>query len=269
MCRDQPRPRNASSVIRPCCSHWRSSIIRFVSDQQKQNETDGDDKAAAAKTGRFSLHGLSAAFARLTGTTSAQSPTEKVAAALDELQDASSSPGSEVLSPRMIVEGMLFVGNSEGRPITGREMAAQIRDVSPREIDTLVDELNTMYADNGTTYRIVGEGKGYRMRLNAEYDVVRQRLQGRVREAKLTTTAIEVLSIVAYRQPITADEVTRLRNGRSHAVLSQLVRRGLLSLERPAGVPRRPIYQTTDRFNRLFRVDSPQDLPSSEDLDDN
>ena len=236
-----------------------------MSDQQKQE--NAEDKADG-KSGRFSLHGLSAAFARLTGTSNPEPPAEGVAQALDEFQEATHSPGSEVLSPRMIVEGMLFVGNSEGRPISSREMASHIRDVSPREIDTLVDELNAIYADSETTYNIVSEGKGYRMSLNAEYDVVRQRLQGRVREAKLTTTAIEVLSIVAYRQPISAEEVTRLRGGRSHAVLSQLVRRGLLSLERPRSTPRKPIYQTTDRFNRLFRVDSPKDLPSSEDLDD-
>ena len=61
--------------------------------------------------------------------------------------------------------------------------------------------------------------------------------------------------------------------------LNQLIRRGLLCLERPVGLERpdggandssrqQPTYYTTERFNRLFGIDSPQDLPSSEDLDD-
>ncbi len=232
------------------------------------NPPQNDETGGGEKPGRFSLHNLSAAFARLTGTSEAKSPTADVAEAFDELQASPESTGSEVLSPRMIVEGMLFVGNADGRPLSSREMAAHIRDVSPREVETLIDELNEMYATTNTAYRIACEGKGYHYVLDAKFDAVRQRFHGRVREAKLTPTAIEVLSVVAYRQPINAEEVGQLRGGRSHKLLSQLVRRGLLRLERPESSPRKPIYHTTDRFNTLFRISSPQDLPSSEDLDD-
>jgi len=242
-----------------------------VSDPLKNNpaKIDNDSEPSNnAKGGRFSLHGLSAAFARLTGTSESKPSTADVAKTLDELQAPAESAGNEVLSPRMIVEGMLFVGNSDGRPLTSREMASHIRDVSPREVETLIDELNAMYAQTGTAYRIVSKGKGYRFMLGTKFDALRHRFHGRVREAKLTPTAIEVLSIVAYRQPIGADDVTQLRGGRSHSLLSQLVRRGLLRLERPTETPRKPLYHTTGRFNTLFQIDSPQDLPSSEDLDD-
>jgi segregation and condensation protein B len=166
------------------------------------------------------------------------------------------------------VEGMLFVGDSEGKSLTNRQIAANIRDVSPQEVDALIEEINLGYREAGTTYEIVSEGAGYRMQIHPEFDSVRQRFLGRVREAKLTPTAIEVLSVVAYRQPVTADQVKELRSAPSGALLSQLVRRGLLCLERSKQAPKIPTYHTTDRFNRLFRIDSPKDLPSSEDLDD-
>lgn len=232
------------------------------------NERPALEKPSSAKSGRFSLQNLSAAFARLTGTSEPQSSTDDVAETLEELQDSAGSVQSEVLSPQMIVEGMLFVGNSDGRPLTSREMATPIRDVSPREVETLIDELNDAYAQTNTAYRIVSEGNGFRFALAKEYDFVRQRFHGPVREAKLTPQVIEVLSIVAYRQPINADEITELRGDRSTALISQLVRRGLLRLERPKSSPRKPNYHTTDRFNTLFRISSPQDLPNSEDLDD-
>ena len=154
-----------------------------VSDPSK-NESD------VAKPGRFSLHNLSAAFARLTGvseskssmstsmSTSTSTSTTDVAEALGEQQAEAESIGSEVLSPRMIVEGMLFVGNNEGRPLSSREMAAHIRDVSPREVETLIDELNELYTQTLTSYRIVSEGKGYRLALGPQFDAVRQRFQG-------------------------------------------------------------------------------------------
>ena len=227
-----------------------------------------NDEESSAKGGRFSLNNLSAAFARLTGT-AANTSADEVAETLEELEDSSSSGSSEVLTPRMIVEGMLFVGNSDGRPLTSREMAAHIRDVSPREVEELIDELNQQYQQSGSAYQIVGTDNGFQFVLGRQFDRLRQRFSGRVREAKLTPTAIEVLSVVAYRQPIDAEEVTKLRGNRSHALLSQLVRRGLLRLERPEQTPRKPVYHTTDRFNTLFRIGSPQDLPSSEDLDDN
>ena len=174
----------------------------------------------------------------------------------------------EVVSPRMIVEGMLFVGNSEGRPLTNRQLAANIRDVSPKEVDELIEDLNQCYRDSGASYEIVSQGAGYRMQIRPELDSIRYRFGGKVREARLTPTAIEVLSVVAYRQPITVEEVGKLRSSKSSGVLNQLVRRGLLRIERADDSPRKPTYHTTERFNGLFRVASAADLPKSEDLDD-
>jgi len=230
-----------------------------------KNEASADDTR-----GRFSLHRLSAAFARLTGAGDPEEPSPAIADALHELQDPphSAKLAGDILSPRMIVEGMLFVGTSEGGLLTNRDMASTIRNVSPAEVDQIVLELNDIYERAGAPYEVTSVGAGYRMQVRQEFDSLRQRFYGRVREAKLTPPAIEVLSVVAYRQPITAEEVTRLRGSRSLALLNQLVRRGLLGIERPDSSPQKPSYLTTDRFNRLFRIDSPQDLPRSDDLDD-
>jgi len=216
-------------------------------------------------TGRYSLGQLSAAFAKLTGASDASagsgSPKDS------ELDEASiSASPSEELSPRRIVEGMLFVGTAGS--LSSRAMAAHIRDVSPQEIDQIICQLNDDYHRQGVAYRIVSEGAGYRMQVAPQWESVRERFGGRVREAKLTPSAIEVLSIVAYRQPVTATQINQLRDTRSGRILSHLVRRELLRLHRPEGAGQRAQYHTTDRFNRLFRIRSPKDLPSSEDLED-
>ena len=161
--------------------------------------------------GRFSLNRLSAAFARLTAGGDDATSTENIAQNFREVDDLSACEDNGVVSPRMILEGMLFVGTSSGRPLTNREMAAHIRDVSPKEVDALIGELNEQYATAGTPYQIVSEGAGYKVQLRPEYEATQRRFRGRVREAKLTPQAIEVLSIVAYRQPITAEQVGKLR----------------------------------------------------------
>jgi len=235
--------------------------------EKEQATQAGDDESAQ---GRFSLNRLSAAFAKLTGTSDPKPAASEVAKSHGELKEseAAATTIGEVISPRMIIEGMLFVGNSEERLITNRQLAANIRDVSPKEVDELIEELNQCYRDSCAAYEVVSEGAGYRMQIRPELDSIRHRFSGKVREARLTPTAIEVLSVVAYRQPITADQVGKFRRSKSSSILNQLVRRGLLRIERAADSPRKPTYHTTDRFNGLFRVASAADLPKSEDLDD-
>ncbi|TWU30073.1 SMC-Scp complex subunit ScpB [Bythopirellula polymerisocia] len=233
--------------------------------------TDAEDAA-----GRFSLQRLSAAFARLTAPDSGEPADPEVAnrelaQSLDEVHQSESADAREkqVLSPRMIVEGMLFVGQEDGSPMSNRSMAAHIRDVSPQEVDSLIQELNEIYANSGCSYKIVSEGAGYRMQLRAEFETVRQRMSGNTKQVRLSPQTIEVLSIVAYRQPVSAEDVAKVRGSRSTVLLNQLIRRGLLKLERPAETSSNPVYRTTERFNQLLNIRSPAELPQSEDLDDN
>ena len=103
------------------------------------------------------------------------------------------------------------------------------------------------------------------MALRREFHSLRNRFYGRVREARLSQAAIDVLALVAYQQPMTAEQIHRLRGRPSRHVLAHLVRRGLLRIERPDPKRRTPHYFTTDRFLRLFNLQSLDDLPRSEE----
>ncbi|HEX6963785.1 MAG TPA: SMC-Scp complex subunit ScpB [Lacipirellula sp.] len=219
-------------------------------------------------TARFSLERLSSAFARLMGTpTAGRSAAAKPQVAVDGDQGIDDDDALPV-TPRMIVEGMLFVGGADGRALASRELASQVRDLTVAEVDAIVVELNERYRDDDAAYEIVGDGDGYRLQLRRELGRMRERIKGRVRAAKLSPAAIEVLSVVAYRQGITGEELNRARGSQSHALLAQLVRRQLVRVERSEQLPRAPQYYTTERFNQLFGVKSPADLPRREDLDD-
>lgn len=171
------------------------------------------------------------------------------------------------VSPRTILEAMLFVGSLDNEPLTAVRAAELMRGVSPEEIGPLVDDLNRRYASNRCPYRVVSEGAGYRLSLHERFHPIRNRFYGRVREARLSQAALDVLAIVAYRQPITGEEVTRLRGTPSTAILTQLVRRRLLRIERTPGKRRPLIYRTTDRFLDLFGLETLDDLPQAEDLE--
>jgi segregation and condensation protein B len=194
-------------------------------------------------------------------------PVEAEAAAKPTAPLAAEPPVEDAcpINPRTIFEAMLFVGNRDNEPLTPRRAAELMRDVTVDEIPTLVDELNRRYDELGAPYRIIGEGDGYRLSLRREFHAVRNRFHGRIREARLSQAAIDVLALVAYQQPMTADTIHRLRGKPSRHVLAHLVRRGLLKIERPDPKRRTPHYHTTERFLRLFNLQSLDDLPRSEE----
>ena len=170
------------------------------------------------------------------------------------------------ISPFTILEAMLFTGGPGGRALTAAMAVRSMRGVTVDEIPACVERLNTKYAATGRAFEIVLRGDGYRLSLRSEYVPVRSMFQGRVREARLSQSAVQVLAIVAYRQPVTADEVTAMRGGATAmSILTQLVRRRLVQVERPEG-QRTAVYRTTDRFLELFRLETLADLPHTDDF---
>jgi len=167
------------------------------------------------------------------------------------------------VSPLTILEAMLFVGDRVGQPLSAARAAELMRGVEPDEIPDLVEQLNRRYAGNGCPYHVVSDSGGYLMALRPEFYPLREQFYGKIREARLSQAAIDVLAIVAYKQPLTADRVSRLRGRPCGHVLAQLVHRGLLRIDRAASPRRVAHYQTTDRFLALFGLESLGDLPRS------
>lgn len=218
----------------------------------------------------LSLEDLSEAYAQLIdGGADPYQPEEVEEDEADDdlIAEDDEQPGDIDVTPRGILEAMLFVGSSNNEPLSGRFVAGMMRGVSPREIDELVNELNETYEAEGCPYQIASIGAGYTMQLRPEFMRVRDKFYGRVREAKLSQPAIDVLAMVAYQQPVTRDAVSKLRGQSSGGLLSQLVRRQLLRIERTEDDPRTPLYYTTDRFLDLFQLASIDELPQSQEFD--
>ncbi|MCL2118917.1 MAG: SMC-Scp complex subunit ScpB [Planctomycetaceae bacterium] len=172
------------------------------------------------------------------------------------------------LSPRTIFEAMLFVGNRENKPLVPERAAELMRNVAPEELVEIVQDLNTEYARVAAPYHIIREGDGYHMVLRPEFEPVRARFYNKTRETKLSQTAIDVLAIVAYRQPITADAVQKIHKSPSRSILQQLVRYGLIDTQKILNQKKTvTLYRTTDRFLQLFQLESLDDLPTAEEID--
>jgi segregation and condensation protein B len=163
-----------------------------------------------------------------------------------------------------IIESLLFVG---GAPLTAKRAREILRGLSAEQFDAAIAQLNDDYRRQGRPYSIQPQGAGHVLTLRPRFRHVIDKLYGGVREARLSQAAIDVLSAVAYRQPITKDEVNTFRGADSGALLRQLVRRGLIQIVPiPGGKPKEVAYATTLRFLDTFGLQSLDDLPKTDDL---
>jgi segregation and condensation protein B len=163
-----------------------------------------------------------------------------------------------------LVEALLFVG---GVPLTLERAAAAIRGLTDSQFMQAIASLNQNYRRQGRPYFIQAEGQGFSLTLRPRFHSVVERLYGQTREARLSPPAIDVLALVAYRQPVTKQEIDSIRGVESGALIRQLVRRNLIAVVQRGEAGRRDVlYGTTPRFLELFQLRSLDDLPQTADL---
>ena len=194
---------------------------------------------------------LSRAFARAMGKVPAdseQSPSDAEQESERGTGDDPSVSDPCPISPQTIVESILFVGHPENEPISGEAIAKQIRGVDVEEVAELVETLNDEYETGDYPFLVTSTSGGYRIELRDEYAGIREGFYGRVREARLSQVAIDVLAVVAYNQPVTREKVEKIINNHgvnTGRVLNQLVRRDLLAKRLTDSKPRIREYVTT------------------------
>ncbi len=180
--------------------------------------------------------------------------------------DSLSSESGTPLTPAQVIEAVLFVG---GGPLTARRLCSLLRGNFESDfIERTIDELNMQYSAEARPYEIrLGDG-GYRLELRAEYERLRNRVYGAgPREVKLSQEVLEVLALVAYKQPITAEEIESHGKKNAGNVLRQLLRRELIAIQRGEHGPKDVQYHTTDRFLSLFGLGNLGELPQIDDID--
>jgi segregation and condensation protein B len=158
----------------------------------------------------------------------------------------------------------LFVG---GAPLTSARACQVIRGLTAEQFNDLIDDLNRTYRRQNRPYSIQPRQQGYVLALKSQFRAVMEKVFGGVREARLSTQAIDVLALVAYRQPATKVEIDSLRGAESASLLRQLVRRGLIQVMYRAEAERKEVsYGTTARFLEMFGLQSLDDLPKTQEL---
>lgn len=165
-----------------------------------------------------------------------------------------------------IIEGLLYVQGDLGLTIKQIE---DILEISEEEAKRLVLNLKNYYEENNRGLRINYLGNTIKLTTKEEHQEYYQKLLEDEKNHNLSQSALEVLAIIAYNEPITRGDLENMRGVDSTYVLRRLLAKGLIKECGKSDLPGRPIlYKTTDDFLDYFGLATIKDLPSIEVKED-
>ena len=157
-----------------------------------------------------------------------------------------------------LLEAVLFL---EHEPQTEKSLAASSQ-LSEEVVVKCIEQLKEKYAEENSGIELAQIRGGWSL-VPKKYiwDVLKEKY-GSKNEGKLSRSAIETLSIIAYSQPITRAEIEAIRGVAADNMIRLLVERNLIKEVGRKDIPGKPIqYGTTKEFLKFFRLESIADLP--------
>lgn len=157
-----------------------------------------------------------------------------------------------------IVEAILFASGD----VVSLKAIASATEQSEKTLQTVINNLSDKYMYEKRGFKIIQVGEGYQMCTNPEYfDYIKKLFQAPVRKT-LSTTLLETLAIIAYKQPITKSQIEDIRGVSADHAVNKLVEYDLVCEKGRLDAPGRPIlFGTTDEFLRFFGFNALDNLP--------
>jgi len=156
------------------------------------------------------------------------------------------------------IEAMLFAA---GDPLSAEKIANML-DIPIEHVTALLDQLRDDMEKPDRGLCLIQVAGGYQICTKPELVVFVEKLAAEL-DTKLSNPALEALSIVAFKQPVTRSEIEFIRGVQSDGVLSTLVDRKLIrEVGRKDAVGRPILYGTTEEFLACFGLTRLEELPA-------
>lgn len=162
------------------------------------------------------------------------------------------------------MESMMFTW---GEPLEAK-MAADVFNITKEEAYECFKELQAEYEQEGRGIVIREVNKAFQFVTREENADYVRRLCTPVKAKKLSQSALEVLAIIAYKQPVTKGEMEAIRGIKCDRVVEGLMNKNLIEeAGRSSAIGRPILYGTTDTFLKNFGFTSLKELPDIEDIE--
>lgn len=163
---------------------------------------------------------------------------------------------------KRIIEALLFASNEPISFNKLREILETINPITPRELRTILEELQVEYSTQKRAFRLEEIAQGFVLRSAEEYNSYIDLLYRNKRTEKLSHASAEVLAIIAYRQPITRTQIEAIRGVDSSGCVATLLERQLIQPVGKLEAPGRPTqYGITKDFLKHFGLRDTNELP--------
>jgi segregation and condensation protein B len=167
---------------------------------------------------------------------------------------------------KQIVEAVIFASDI---PIPIEQIRGLIEETTPGQVKKVIEDLNLEYIQANRSFHIIHVAGGYQMVTRGNYSQWVKKLFLRRSKSRLTQAALETLSVIAFRQPVSKTDVSAIRGVNCDGVLKTLLERKLVTISGRGDGPGKPLlYKTTNEFLRYFGVNDIADLPKPRELDD-
>ncbi|MCT6889794.1 MAG: SMC-Scp complex subunit ScpB [Lactobacillus sp.] len=165
------------------------------------------------------------------------------------------------------LEALLYVAGDNGIESTNLCELLQVGKPALRELTKSLQEKLQKNPDSGLQVQQLNET--YKLTTRPEASKIIENFFQKDLTKSLSQSALEILSIIAYKQPITRIEIDEIRGVNSSGALQTLIWRGLVKINGKKDAPGHPnLYVTTDYFLQYFGYQSLADLPLIEDFED-
>ena len=156
------------------------------------------------------------------------------------------------------IEGILF---SMGTSVTRRQLMEAV-DATDQEFEELIDQLEKESSKERRGIRLLKLDDSYQLCTKTEYYGSLIRIVNHPKKPRLTDVMLETLSIIAYKQPVTKQEIEAIRGVKCDHAINKLLEYQLIREAGRLDAIGRPIlFRTTEEFLRCFGVKSTDDLP--------
>jgi segregation and condensation protein B len=167
---------------------------------------------------------------------------------------------------KRIIEALIYASPD---PLTPKTLFKVLESEPREDVQASLDSLLADYAQGRGGLHLVEVAGGYQIVTRPELSEWVRRLFHERKTQKLSVQALETLAVIAYKQPITAPEITEIRGVNTTGVIATLLERHLIKIAGRKQVVGRPfLYATTREFLIRFGLRDLADLPKMEDMAD-
>ncbi|RKY92242.1 MAG: SMC-Scp complex subunit ScpB, partial [Ignavibacteriae bacterium] len=172
-----------------------------------------------------------------------------------------------------IIEALIF---SSDEPLNGNDIIKAIKgidgedvEITLPDIENCVDSLNENYRSQNNAINILKIANGYLFATTEDNAKYVGYLSSERTKRRLSPAALETLSIIAYKQPLTKPELESIRGVNSDHIISALLEKYLIAITGRAETVGRPLlYGTTDEFLKYFGLNNLADLPKPREIEE-